>query len=167
MFNANEWFNNKLNVQKPKYRYQNPGGTIGGPLIIPGTNFNKSRRSCSSSSRTTSCATATPSTTPSPCLRRWNGGRFLADRDHDRARWFRSSIRPRRAPFPGNKIPANRISPQGQAMLNLFPLPDPQGLALDPTRKRAATTSALSCRSSGRSTTRSCAWTTTSRPKTA
>jgi hypothetical protein len=43
MFNANEWFNNKLGVQKPKYRYQNPGGTIGGPLIIPGTNFNKSR----------------------------------------------------------------------------------------------------------------------------
>ena len=43
MFNANEWFNNKMNVQKPKYRYQNPGGTIGGPLIIPGTRFNKSR----------------------------------------------------------------------------------------------------------------------------
>src|SRR5206468_4398856 len=43
MFNANEWFNNKLNVQKPKYRYDNPGGSIGGPLIIPGTNFNKSR----------------------------------------------------------------------------------------------------------------------------
>ena len=41
MFNANEWFNNKLSVVKPKYRYQNPGGTIGGPLIIPGTNFNK------------------------------------------------------------------------------------------------------------------------------
>ncbi len=44
MFNANEWFNNKTNVQKPKYRYQNPGGTIGGPLIIPGTRFNKSRQ---------------------------------------------------------------------------------------------------------------------------
>src|SRR5262249_35901903 len=43
MFNANEWFNNKLNVQKPRYRYQNPGGTIGGPLIIPGTRFNHAR----------------------------------------------------------------------------------------------------------------------------
>src|SRR5260370_17747424 len=43
MFNANEFFNNKLRLQKPKYRYQNLGGTIGGPLIIPGTNFNKSR----------------------------------------------------------------------------------------------------------------------------
>ena len=44
MFDANEWFNNKTSVQKPKYRYQNPGGTIGGPLIIPGTRFNKSRQ---------------------------------------------------------------------------------------------------------------------------
>ena len=42
-FNANEWFNNKLNVAKPRYRFNNPGGTVGGPLIIPGTNFNKSR----------------------------------------------------------------------------------------------------------------------------
>src|SRR6266571_737658 len=41
--NANEWFNNRLNVVKPRYRYQNPGGTIGGPLIVPGTSFNRSR----------------------------------------------------------------------------------------------------------------------------
>src|SRR5258708_7542241 len=42
--NANEWFNNKLNTAKPKYRYINPGGTFGGPLIIPGTRFNKNRQ---------------------------------------------------------------------------------------------------------------------------
>ncbi|HXJ39066.1 MAG TPA: carboxypeptidase regulatory-like domain-containing protein, partial [Bryobacteraceae bacterium] len=40
---ANEWFNNKLGVVKPRYRYQNPGGTIGGPLVIPGVRFNKDR----------------------------------------------------------------------------------------------------------------------------
>ena len=45
-------------------------------------------------------------------------------------------------PFPGNIIPANRISPQGQAMLNLFPLPDPLGLALDPTGNRGITSAA-------------------------
>ena len=33
--NANECFNNKTNVVRPRYRYQNFGGTIGGPLIIP------------------------------------------------------------------------------------------------------------------------------------
>lgn len=52
-FNANEWFNNKnyilpkggtvgVAVAKPLYRWQNPGGTIGGPLFIPG-HFNRDR----------------------------------------------------------------------------------------------------------------------------
>src|SRR6266567_4162772 len=40
---ANEWFNNRLNVVKPRYRYQNVGGTFGGPLLIPGVRFNKNR----------------------------------------------------------------------------------------------------------------------------
>ena len=42
-FNANEFFNNELNVQKPRYRYENPGGTVGGPLLIPGVRFNRNR----------------------------------------------------------------------------------------------------------------------------
>jgi hypothetical protein len=42
-FNANEWFNNKNGTVKPNYRFQNPGGAIGGPLIIPFTGFNRSR----------------------------------------------------------------------------------------------------------------------------
>jgi len=42
-FNANEWFNNKNGVIKPPYRFQNPGGTLGGPVIIPFTKFNRSR----------------------------------------------------------------------------------------------------------------------------
>jgi hypothetical protein len=40
-FNANEWFFNQLGQAKPKYRYENPGGTIGGPVIIPKVRFNK------------------------------------------------------------------------------------------------------------------------------
>ena len=41
--NANEFFNNQAGVQRPLYRYGNEGGTFGGPLLIPGTRFNKSR----------------------------------------------------------------------------------------------------------------------------
>ena len=41
--NANEFFNNQTGLAKPLYRYTNPGGTFGGPLLIPGTSFNKSR----------------------------------------------------------------------------------------------------------------------------
>src|SRR5260370_21240878 len=42
-FNANEFFNNLLHVQKPRYRYENPGGTVGGPLILPKIPFNRNR----------------------------------------------------------------------------------------------------------------------------
>ncbi|MEO8369379.1 MAG: carboxypeptidase-like regulatory domain-containing protein [Candidatus Solibacter sp.] len=136
MFNANEFFNNKNNVQIPKYRYQNPGGTIGGPLIIPGTGFNSSRTKLFfffSYDR----------------LFNANGidNTFTMPSAAERAGDFSQTVTTSGAlipvydpqtqvPLPGNKIPANLISPQGQAMLNLFPLPSPQGLALDPTGGR-------------------------------
>src|SRR6266498_708998 len=42
-FNANEFFNNLRNIPKQPYRFNYWGGTIGGPVIIPGTNFNRNR----------------------------------------------------------------------------------------------------------------------------
>ena len=52
-FNANEWANNRnpavagsttaVAVPKPKYRFNNPGYFVGGPVLIPGTDFNKNR----------------------------------------------------------------------------------------------------------------------------
>jgi Carboxypeptidase regulatory-like domain len=41
--NANDWLNNFSGVQQPANSYYYPGATFGGPVIIPGTNFNKSR----------------------------------------------------------------------------------------------------------------------------
>lgn len=41
--NANDWQNNANGVAKPGSRFQYPGFTIGGPVLIPGTNFNKKR----------------------------------------------------------------------------------------------------------------------------
>ncbi len=42
--NSNDWLNNASGVKQPANSYYYPGGTIGGPIIIPGTNFNKSRQ---------------------------------------------------------------------------------------------------------------------------
>ena len=42
--NANDAFNNSVGATKPASSYYYPGGNIGGPLIIPGTGFNKSRQ---------------------------------------------------------------------------------------------------------------------------
>jgi Carboxypeptidase regulatory-like domain len=44
VLNANDWLSNVSSVQRPQNKYYYPGGTFGGPLIIPGTRFNKSRQ---------------------------------------------------------------------------------------------------------------------------
>ena len=41
--NANDALNNANEAPKPANKYYYPGGTIGGPVIIPGTNFNKNK----------------------------------------------------------------------------------------------------------------------------
>jgi Carboxypeptidase regulatory-like domain len=39
--NANDWLNNFSGVKAPADKYYYPGGSIGGPVIIPGTRLNK------------------------------------------------------------------------------------------------------------------------------
>lgn len=41
--NANDALNNADGAPKPQNKYYYPGGSIGGPVIIPGTDFNKNR----------------------------------------------------------------------------------------------------------------------------
>ena len=41
VLNSNDWLNNNSNVKQPANSYYYPGGTIGGPIVIPGLNFNK------------------------------------------------------------------------------------------------------------------------------
>ncbi|MBI3682798.1 MAG: carboxypeptidase regulatory-like domain-containing protein [Acidobacteria bacterium] len=137
MFNANEWFNNKLNVQKPKYRYQNPGGAIGGPLIIPGTNFNKSRTRLFfffSYDRLRNKNTIDNTFTMPSALERQGDFSQTVTTQGVRVPIFDPAAS--QTPFPNNIIPASRIHPAGQAMLNLFPNPDSRGLSLDPTGLR-------------------------------
>ncbi len=136
MFNANEWFNNKLTVVKPKYRYQNPGGTIGGPLIIPGTSFNRSRTKLFfffSYDRLRNKNSIDNTFTMPSALERQGDFSQTVTTTGARVPIYDPTTQ---TPFPDNRIPASMISRAGQAMLNLFPLPDPLGLALDPTGAR-------------------------------
>jgi Carboxypeptidase regulatory-like domain/TonB-dependent Receptor Plug Domain len=131
-FNANEFFNNATGVAKPKYRYENPGGTFGGPVIIPKVPFNRNHDKLFffwSYDQVINTQSATPNHYTMPTA---------LERQGD----FSQSFNPNGslivvtdpttgAPYPGNKIPASKVSPIGQAMLNLFPLPntvDPTGL---------------------------------------
>ena len=130
--NANEFFNNKLNVVKPKYRFQNPGGTFGGPLLIPGTNFNKSRTKLffffSYDRLRTKSIIENTFTMPSALER---AGDFSQTVTTTGVVVPIFDPQANQDPFPNNRIPAARISPAGQAMLNLFPQPDARGLGLD------------------------------------
>ncbi|HVV45908.1 MAG TPA: hypothetical protein VHC72_11915, partial [Bryobacteraceae bacterium] len=133
-FNANEWFNNKNTrtvngipgqpTAKPLYRWQNPGGTIGGPLFIPG-HFNRDRNKLFffySDDELHHVGTNGPNlyTMPTALERRGdfsdtrtNGGTLIPIYNP-----LNNQIQ-----FPNNQIPASQINPQGYAMLNLFPVP--------------------------------------------
>ncbi len=132
-FNANEFFNNKLGVRRPLYRYQNLGGTIGGPLIIPGTNFNKSHNRLFwffsyDYLHNTGVTGANRYTMPTELERQGDFSRTLTTtgvlipiRDYTTGQ-----------PFPDNRIPASRFDRAGVALMNLFPLPN----TTDPTGQR-------------------------------
>ena len=139
---ANEWFNNKLNVVKPRYRYQNPGGTIGGPLLIPGVRFNKDRNRLFfffsyDFLHNTGLAGPNRYTMPTALERQGdysqsvntNGSPILIRDPNSGAA---CSVAGGPGCFAGNKVPANRINPIGLAMLNRFPLPN----TVDPTGQR-------------------------------
>jgi hypothetical protein len=133
-FNANEYFNNQQSLSKPLYRYKNAGGTFGGPLLIPGTNFNKSRTRLFFFFSEDFLKFVTPSS-----IYRFNMPTALERQgDFSKTTTTTGVTIPIRDPFnnrtqfPGNIVPASRISPEGAAILNLFPLP----FTTDPTGQR-------------------------------
>jgi hypothetical protein len=141
-FNANEWFNNQLGVQKPRYRYENPGGTVGGPLLMPFVKFNRNRNRLffffSWDQLWNTQATALNKyTMPTQLERQGNfsqsvnpNGSAILIRDPNTG--LSCSSAGGAGCFPGNIIPASRQSAIGTAMLNLFPLPN----TTDPTGQR-------------------------------
>ena len=131
--NANQWFNNKTGLPRGRYRFQNPGLTFGGPLLIPGTGFNKSRTKLFFFFSQDYLHTIQPGAVST----------FTMPTQLERAGDFSETLTttgvliPIRDPttgqlFPGNRMPANRISPTGAAVMNLFPLPN----STDPTGRR-------------------------------
>ena len=44
VLNANDWYSNYQSSARPPTSYLYPGGNIGGPILIPGTNFNHNKK---------------------------------------------------------------------------------------------------------------------------
>jgi hypothetical protein len=124
-FNANRFFNNQTGVVKPRYRYNIAGFSLGGPVYIPKV-FNTSKTKIFffvSQEYTRQLNTfATQYQTMPTALER--GGDFSQSILQGGAQIVIKDPDNNATPFPGNKIPSNRINGWGLSLLNFFPLPN-------------------------------------------
>jgi hypothetical protein len=122
--NANSFFNNKNRARKPQYRYVTGGASIGGPLYIPGK-FNKGKNRIffffnDQYSYNGSPGALQQITMPTAEERAGNFSHSLT---------VGGALIPVYEPgtkiqYPGNIVPANRIDPAGQKLLNFYFLPN-------------------------------------------
>ena len=124
----------------PLYKFDNTAWTIGGPVLLPGTDFNKSRNRLFFFWSQDLLGRTDPGglnqrRVPTALERKGDfsqtfdsQGRLVSIRD-PQLTGSCSSTSGGPACFPGNVIPGNRIDSVTQALLNLMPLPN----ATDPT----------------------------------
>jgi Carboxypeptidase regulatory-like domain len=126
---ANTWSrnasNNPLLAQPAPLSMHQFGGTLGGPVILG--QFNRQRDKmfffwAEEGIRYRAQSTNT-GTVPSALMRKGDFSELLDPGNV----WFGRAVTIRdpltQQPFPGNVIPANRLSPNGMALLNAYPLP--------------------------------------------
>ena len=152
-FNTNTWDRRRqcdagqqASCQKAPYRFDNTAWTIGGPVLVPGTSFNRNRDKLFFFFSQDLLPRKDPGTlqlsTMPTALER--AGDFSQTFDSQgRLRYIKDPLLAAQGLacnvntggpgcFPGNRIPANRINSIGAQMLNLFPMPN----ATDPTGSR-------------------------------
>ncbi len=129
--NANEWLNNRQGLKRPRYRFNYPGYTLGGPVILPGTSFNKERNKLFFFWSQEFLPLKIPSsqyTMTMPTALERNGD-FSQSFDQGGTLIRVNDPLNGGAQFPGNVIPSSRIDKNGQKLLSLFPLPNTKGPA--------------------------------------
>ena len=129
--NATNFFLNRSGVEKPRYRFNTYGANLGGP--VPGLNRGDTKKLFFFYSMEAPLVSR-----PGP-LRNWtmpteqerrgdfsqtldSQGRLIHIRDPQRAGAC-NAVTGGPGCFPGNVIPADRINPNGLALLNMLPIP--------------------------------------------
>src|SRR5688572_10698847 len=117
---TNTWTRERAGLDKSPHKYNAYGFTLGGPIYIPGT-FNENKQSLFffwgqewQRDRTVEEQTGI---VPTQAMRNGDFSSLLP------GRVIRDPLTG--LPFANNVIPQNRISPQGRALMNAFPLPTP------------------------------------------
>ncbi len=122
--NANDFFNNRNSVRRPRYRYNTFGGSIGGPVYIPG-HWNQSKTKMFFFYNAEQALISTPgalnSYTMPTSLER--SGDFSQTLDTN-GKVIPITDTQSGAPFPGNIIPKSRLNPNGLALMNILPQPN-------------------------------------------
>jgi hypothetical protein len=123
--NANTFLNNVRGLSKPLFRYNDPGYTIGGPVYIPHV-LNRFRNKMFfffSQEWQRQLSPNTPRNVLVPtALERKGDFSQSVNNNAQKLTFINDPLTGQ--PFPGMVVPQNRIYSQGQALLNLFPLPN-------------------------------------------
>jgi hypothetical protein len=120
-YNANNFFNNLQGLPRPLYRYNTVGGDLGGPIPIKSLRDRLFFFYSIENWHVTTPNAAGQLTMPTAAERT---GDFSQTIDLNGALIPIKDPLNGGAAFPGNIVPASRINATGQAMLNLFPLPN-------------------------------------------
>lgn len=139
-WNATRWENNRSGVEKPEYNFNTYGFNLGGPVGVPGLWSQDEKKLFFFYS-----LEAPRGQRPPGPIRRYRlptelerRGDFSQTRDQQGRLIFIKDPQSTAACniltggpgcFPGNIVPSNRIDPNGQALLNIFPVPDRPDLA--------------------------------------
>jgi outer membrane receptor protein involved in Fe transport len=128
-FNANDFFNNRTGLKRPEYRYNTFGFSLGGPIWVP-KKWNRDKRKLFGFYNLEQIESRIPGSLtqysmPTALERQGNfsqtldtNGKLIPVNDP------LNKVNGVSQPFPGNIVPANRLDPNGLALLKILPLPN-------------------------------------------
>ena len=119
--NSNEWFANKVGAERVKNKFTYPGFTVSGPLLIPGTGFNKNRDKVFFFAGFEHFG----QTLDTGYVKSWVPTQEMRNGDfRNPAAVGSGSFVNTPTNLPGGIMPASQIDPGGKVLLNVFPLPN-------------------------------------------
>ncbi len=125
--NSNDWLANRTHLKRPNSSYSFPGFNIGGPLLIPGTSFNKDRNKVFFFAATEFIRQNIDTGTRRAVVPTadWRKGDFSDQSYLDKlngGKWAIKS-RPTKNGFVDGRL-VGTPDPGGLALMNLYPLPN-------------------------------------------
>jgi len=131
VFNSNGSYNNSQGVQAPTNSFYYPGGDFGGPVIVPGTHFNKNHDklffyAAYEYMDQHPAGSLLSYFVPTQQMQQGNfspsylaslGSNFVSQK-------YADSVAPNTSLFPNGMIPATQLDPNSAAILKLMPQPN-------------------------------------------